>query len=351
MYAQDIVSNSRIGHNMSLISPLHGVSGLTSVEVCAGAGGQALGLERSGFKHLALVEVDQDCCATLKLNRPDWAVFAQDLRGFDSSVYRGVDLFAGGLPCPPFSVAGKQLGEADERNLFSAALQHVNNLNPAAVLFENVRGLLNPQFDAFRRRFQERFEQLGFRSEWRLVHAAHYGVPQLRPRLLFVALKRELWPYFAWPEPIFQRPPTVGEVLGDLIREAGWIGADSWVRQANDIAPTIVGGSKKHGGPDLGPTRAREAWRKLGVDGRGIADKPPSREFEGSPRLTVRMVARLQGFTDDWHISGRKTAAYRQVGNAFPPPVAQVVGFQIATALLAARRDGVVNADARSIAL
>ena len=116
MYAQDIVSDSRIGHNMTgLISPLHGISRLTSVEVCACACGQALGLERSGFKHVALVEVDKDCCATLRLNRPDWEIFAEDLREFDSSAYRGVDLFAGGLPCPPFSIAGKQLGEADER--------------------------------------------------------------------------------------------------------------------------------------------------------------------------------------------------------------------------------------------
>jgi DNA (cytosine-5)-methyltransferase 1 len=119
--------------------------------------------------------------------------------------------------------------------------------------------------------------------------------------------------------------------------EAGWKGANTWAERAKDVAPTIVGGSKKHGGPDLGPTRARAAWKKLGVDGLGIADAPPSVGFHGHPRLTIRMVARLQGFTDDWRFSGGKTAAYRQVGNAFPPPVAQAVGFQIASALLAFR--------------
>ena len=109
-----------------------------------------------------------------------------------------------------------------------------------------MRGLLNPRFDKFRRDFQDRFEGLGFRSEWRLVHAAHYGVPQLRPRLLFVALKKELWSYFAWPEPIFQRPPTVGEALEDLMREDGWRGADSWIRQANDTSPQQLSGVPKN---------------------------------------------------------------------------------------------------------
>jgi len=104
-----------------------------------------------------------------------------------------------------------------------------------------------------------------------------------------------------------------------------------------EIAPTIVGGSKKHGGPDLGPTRARKAWAALGVDGLGIADEAPPRNFVGMPRLTTRMVARLQGFSDSWQFSGKKTPSYRQVGNAFPPPVALAVGKQIAGVLTARR--------------
>jgi DNA (cytosine-5)-methyltransferase 1 len=103
--------------------------------------------------------------------------------------------------------------------------------------------------------------------------------------------------------------------------------------QADEIAPTIVGGSKKHGGPDLGPTRARRAWAALAVEGRTLAPEAPDPFHKGMPRLTVRMVARIQGFPDDWHFTGAKTNAYRQVGNAFPPPVAQAVAMQLREAI------------------
>ena len=123
----------------------------------------------------------------------------------------------------------------------------------------------------------------------------------------------------------------MGGLLADLMAAGGWPGAAGWAARASGIAPTIVGGSKKHGGPDLGPTRARAAWQLLGVNGLGIADEPPGPDFPAGqlPKLTVRMVARLQGFPDWWEFAGRKTAAYRQVGNAFPPPVARALGAAI----------------------
>jgi len=118
----------------------------------------------------------------------------------------------------------------------------------------------------------------------------------------------------------------------------GWRDAEEWSLRADEIAPTIVGGSHKHGGPDLGPTRARRAWAALGVDGLGIADEAPGPDFdEAMPRLTVRMVARLQGFPDEWKFSGGKTASYRQVGNAFPPPFAKAVAESLRICLTAAR--------------
>jgi DNA (cytosine-5)-methyltransferase 1 len=127
------------------------------------------------------------------------------------------------------------------------------------------------------------------------------------------------------------------------MNEQEWRGAASWRERANEIAPTLVGGSKKHGGPDLGPTRAKKAWAALGVDGLGLADAPPESNFVGMPRLTVRMTARIQGFPDSWRFAGKKTASYRQIGNAFPPPVAQAVGTSIMAALEAASKRTVLR--------
>lgn len=311
---------------------------LSSVEICAGAGGQALGLERSGFHHRAVVEIDSDAANTLRLNRPEWNVIEGDVLDFDiSSFSDDLDLLAGGVPCPPFSIAGKQLGPDDERDLFPRALELTEAARPRAVMLENVRGLSQPRFAGYRSELIVAFEKLGYTVFWETVVSADFGLPQLRPRFVLVALLNPFAEYFAWPKPL-GRAVTVGEVLEPLMAEKGWPGAQEWARKANSIGPTLVGGSKKHGGPDLGPSRAREAWKKLGVKGSSIAEDPPAPGFTTDPnvdmpRLTVRMGATLQGFPPDWRWSGGKTAAWKQVGNAFPPPVAEAVGKNIASAL------------------
>jgi DNA (cytosine-5)-methyltransferase 1 len=312
------------------------VSQLRSVEICAGAGGQALGLEQAGFGHEFVVEIDPDACETLRLNRGgDWKILEGSVADVDGRAFGQVDLFAGGVPCPPFSIAGRQLGRDDERDLFPQALRLIEESAPRAVLLENVRGLATARFDGYRAQVVGRLRELGFQTWWDLVHASEHGVPQLRPRFVLVAIRQPWSDRFRWPEPASGPTPAVGEVLADLMAAGGWPGADQWPARAAGIGPTIVGGSKKHGGPDLGPTRARAGWRQLGVDGLGIADAPPGPLFpaDGLPKLTMRMVARLQGFPDDWAFAGRKTAAYRQVGNAFPPPVARALGQAIAAAL------------------
>lgn len=310
---------------------------LSSVEMCAGAGGQAFGLEQAGYAHEALVEIEKDYCKTLRFNRPGWNVLDRSLVDFDGLPYKGIDLLAGGLPCPPFSKAGKQLGEDDERNLFPEALRLVDECRPKAIMIENVRGFLDAVFEDYRIYLKSQLKKLGYVADWRLLNASEFGVPQLRPRVVIVALKKDAAASFEWPAVSAHNPSTVGETLIDLMAANGWRGANAWRERASEIAPTIVGGSKKHGGPDLGPTRARKAWAALGVNGLSIADAAPERDFVGMPRLTTRMVARLQGFPDSWQFAGGKTVAYRQVGNAFPPPVAQAVAIQIKKALSAVK--------------
>lgn len=306
---------------------------LTSVEICTGAGGQALGLEQAGFHHLALVEIEPPACETLRLNRPKWNVIQGDVRDFDGSSFRGVDLLAAGVPCPPFSVAGKQLGSDDERDLFPEVIRLTREMQPRAVFVENVRGLFDSRFEGYRNAVRADLEDLGYVARWEMLNASDFGVPQLRPRTLLVAIKGSHARAFTWPQTTLIPAPTVGEALYDEMASRGWRGAKAWAVAADSVAPTIVGGSKKHGGPDLGPTRARAQWSRLGVDGRTIAAEPPHEDYEGMPRLTVRMAAILQGFPREWEFAGKKTQAYRQVGNAFPPPVAKAVGQSIRRAL------------------
>jgi DNA (cytosine-5)-methyltransferase 1 len=306
------------------------------VEVCAGAGGQSLGLELAGFEHELAVELDPSACSTLRYNRPHWKIAEGDVANADvwnPARYEGIDLLAGGVPCPPFTIAGKQLGATDERDLFAWAVELCGTVQPRALLLENVRGLSMPRFSGYRQHVLDRLARLGYVADWRLLHASGYGVPQLRPRFVLVAMRPDDFGHFTWPEPQ-GAPATVGETLRDLMAANGWRGAAVWAKKASDIAPTIVGGSKKHGGPDLGPTRAKRAWREMGVDALGIADAAPGRHDPVTllPKLTCEMVARLQGWDGaeyQWTFTGRKTANYRQIGNAFPPPVARAIGERI----------------------
>lgn len=338
---------------MSVGPPYDGIvsdQGLSVVEVCSGAGGQSLGLHKAGFTHKLAVEIDETAAETLRANL-DAPVLVGDVADpslWSAADYANVDLFAGGVPCPPFSAAGKQLGTSDERDLFAWAIEQAAVMRPRAVMLENVRGLSAPRFAAYRQRILDRLEEIGYVGEWKLLHAADFGVPQLRPRFVLVAMPAEEMRYFHWPEPLPESRVTVGEALHDLMAADGWRYADAWREAANDVGPTLVGGSKKHGGADLGPTRAKAGWAKLHVDGRGIADRAPDRKSlsfrTAPPRLTIEMAARIQGWAaeDAYEFSGRKTSQYRQIGNAFPPPVAEAVGRSIRLAL---GRDGVERTD------
>ena len=299
-----------------------------------------MGLEMAGFHHVALVEYERDYCNALQQNRPEWNVICADVKEFSGKPYRNkIDLFAGGVPCPPFSIAGKQLGSADERDLFPEALRLIEEIRPRAIMLENVRGFLDPSFSEYRNSILKKIDELGYNVNIKLLNASDYGVPQLRPRVVIVGIRKDIKGVFCYPVETPEQTKTVGQTLADLMDENDWMGASDWVKQASSIAPTVVGGSKKHGGPDLGPVRARKAWAALGVDGLGIANEAPQKDFEGMPRLTPRMIARIQGFPDSWSFGNKKTAACRMIGNAFPPPVAKAVGEEIRRVL----ENGCVN--------
>jgi DNA (cytosine-5)-methyltransferase 1 len=315
-------------------------SGLSCIEICSGAGGQALGLELAGFHALAHVENDVHACSTLRLNRPKWNVIEDDVRNFSATEFKGVDLLAGGVPCPPFSKAGKQLGSEDRRDLFPEALRLVDECRPKVVMLENVRGFLDAVFTDYRMGLKKELKAMGYETSWHLLNASDFGVPQLRPRVVVVGVRTDLAAHFYPPMPLTDGiyTKTVGEALVDLMAENGWEGAFHWAANANEIAPTLVGGSKKHGGADLGPTRAKKAWASLGVNGKALADSAPTKGFTEMPKLTLRMAARIQGFPDEWQFAGGKTASYRQIGNAFPPPVAKAVATKIKEAILSASK-------------
>lgn len=235
-------------------------------------------------------------------------------------------------------------------------LELVDHLEPKAVMIENVRGLLDPKFAEYRQDIIKRLKSMGYeKCYWDVLEAKNYGVPQLRPRAILVAMKPEYARYFEHHKPAEAKLVTVGEALEDSMRERydavsndprAETAFKNWYEKALEgVAPTVVGGSKKHGGADLGPTRAKRAWAELGVCGMGVANEPDEMKdvdrdlfAAAGPKLTVTQAALIQGFPKDWKFSGRKTAAYRQVGNAFPPPVAQAVGDQIYAAFEAAAK-------------
>ena len=390
---------------------------LTSIEICAGAGGQAVGLHNAGFDHLALVEWDQHAVSTLRANVGRWpgwtpqkaqALDPMDVKEFlTSDAFQGLDLrgdtldlFAGGVPCPPFSLAGKRLGEDDERDLFPEALNIIEKLTPKAVMIENVRGILEPPevFIEYRGRILDRLRRAGYtvpnvdtslspeaqdlemRKVWRRLDAKDFGVPQLRPRAILVAIREDFSKpgvnEFCWPLGVKGDEATVAESLKRTMRERclpywdknKWgepakpgqrTGEDvynDWLDAARKsaaagrrVAPTLVGGSRKHGGADLGPTRAKRAWAAMGVDAMGVANDlkacDPERDLfrENGPMLTVEQAAIIQGFPRNWRFQGKKTAQYRQVGNAFPPPVAEAVGRAIAAVLRPEHREELLS--------
>jgi DNA (cytosine-5)-methyltransferase 1 len=245
---------------------------LFSFEICAGGGGQALGLETAGFEPAALVEIDHHCCNTLRLNRPHWEVLENDIKHVNGKAYQGVDLLSGGVPCPPFSKAGKQLGGQDERDLFPEALRLTDEIRPKAVMLENVRGFLDAVFEDYRIHLKKQFEKMGYVADWRLMNASDYGVSQLRPRVVVIALRKEYANSFSWPTASQRNPKSVGALLKDLMMDRGWPGPreqtilprQSWVDPKNMEARTWARPApKKPGRHSVSTAKAWLIYRQI----------------------------------------------------------------------------------------
>lgn len=310
-----------------------------SLEICAGSGAQALGLERAGFDPILLIDCKADACSTIELNRPEWDVLCMDLTRFRPSMrpdVLGVDLVSGGLPRVKSPAAVGRTEDTEERRVLRAAITLACEIKPKALLLENVPDLVEGiDFSADRSWIEDKLRQAGLRTGWKVLNAADFGVPQNRKSGFLVALQDPYFTRFVWPEPSGAPAPTVGQVLGPSMAAHDWPGVELWIRKADRIAPALVGGSERRGGADLGPTGSKKAWAALGVNGNSLGDGPPGPDFPttGEPKLTVEQAALIQAFPADWKLFGGKTSRYRQVGHAMPPPLATAVGLSIATAL------------------
>nr|WP_042434190.1 DNA cytosine methyltransferase [Streptacidiphilus anmyonensis] len=309
------------------------------MELCAGAGGQALGLERAGFDPVLLIDHQEHVCRTVGLNRPSWDIRCGDVRAFDPDEHpkaMGVDLLSGGLPRIKSAATAARSDDHEEREVFETAVNLVARIRPKAVLLENMPELVEKDdFVSERSLIEEELQKQGYHVFWGVLDAADFGVPQHRRCGLLVALTEPYHSAFVWPAPIPAQRRTVGQVLATSMASAGWPGAGSWAANADKVGPALVGGSDRRGGADLGPTGTKNAWAVLGVNGNSLGDDVPDADFPPgeSPKLTVRQAALLQCFPEDWGFAGGKTKEYRQIGHAMPPPLATAVGGAIAAAL------------------
>ncbi len=340
--------------------------GCVVLEICAGAGGMALGLQKAGFKHAALYDFEaRNCTALVKNGFPEEIVICEDVSGMKGrALFRGkVDLLAGSPPCQPFSAAGRRWGEDDERDLFPDVLRLMEEIGPRAVLLENVGGFMERRHQDYRLRILRSMEELGYRVALRRVHARMVGIPQSRERIVILALRPEVAARFRWPFMPEVRTEYLEDFLKPYVLATRHPRARDWVRDPRFLAvrpgfrakdgldvdaPTILAGE----GRDCcrtGGDGTRAIWRDLGfypdaffkeAEVRGHGFHAMRREVLASSKeepdllpITVEMMAALQGFPDGWRFAEKKGEARQQVGNAFPPALAQRIGIAIRAAL------------------
>jgi len=321
------------------------------LELFAGAGGLAIGMEKAGFKSVLLNELDKHACNTLRLNRPKWNVIEGDVSKLDFTEYKNsIDILSGGFPCQAFSYAGKKLGFQDARGtLFYEFARAVKETNPKIIVAENVRGLLKHENGKTLEAIKSVIDEIGYHLvEPRVLKAVFYQVPQKRERLFLVAIRKDLAPYvsFNWPSP-YKRimtmrdalkagelyptdvPPSIGqkypkrksEILA-LVPQGGY-----WRDLPEKIQREYMKASYFLGGGKTGMAR-RLSWDEPSLT---LTCAPAQKQTERchpeeTRPLTVREYARIQTFPDDWQFSGPITAQYKQIGNAVPVNLAYAMG-------------------------
>jgi DNA (cytosine-5)-methyltransferase 1 len=320
------------------------------IELFAGAGGLALGMEHAGFKSVLLNEIDRHACDTLRTNRPSWNVVEGDVSAIDFSAYKDqVDILSGGFPCQAFSYAGNKLGFEDTRGtLFFEFARAIKESNPKVILGENVRGLFRHDEGRTLEAIKATIDELGYQLvEPRVLKAMFYQVPQKRERLLLVGVRKDLAKYveFSWPSP-YCRIMTMRDALkkGELFptNVPKSAGQQYPKRKAEILAQVPPGGYWR----DLSDELQREYMKKsyfLGGGKTGMARRlawdEPSLTLTCSPAqkqterchpsetrpLTIREYARIQTFPDNWVFSGPITAQYKQIGNAVPVNLAYAI--------------------------
>lgn len=326
----------------------------TSIELFAGGGGLALGMEKAGFHHVMLNEFDHSACQTLKTNRPEWNVVEGDVHNVDFTPYRGkVDFLSGGFPCQAFSYAGEKRGFEDARGtLFFELARAVKEIQPKVFMGENVRGLFTHENGQTLQVIKDVIADLGYTLiEPRVLKAIMYQVPQKRERLILIAIRNDIADKvtFRWPTPyhkiltlrdafckgvlyntdvpdsIGQKYPQRKREIMDMVPMGG-----NWNNLPVEIQKEYLKGSFGLGGGKTGIARRLS----LNEPSLTLTCAPAMKQTERchpleTRPLNVREYARIQTFPDDWHFCGKMDAQYKQIGNAVPVNLAAAIGRSI----------------------
>jgi len=332
-----------------LIKP---VRAFQSVELFAGAGGLALGIEKAGFNVIFLNEIDKDACETLRYNRPNWQILEADICKLDfrKLIDNEVDLLTGGFPCQAFSYAGEKLGFADTRGtLFFEFSRAIKEIQPKVFLGENVRGLLQHDNGRTIKTIQSVLSQIGYTLvPPQVLNALFYRVPQKRQRLFLVGIRNDLVPFaqFEWPSPCPQIMTLADALKAGALFETDVATSPGHLyppRKAAILQHVPPGGCWRHLPIDL---QREYMLGSMHLDGgktgiaRRLAWDEPCLTLTCSPAqkqterchpdetrpLTIREYARIQTFPDFWEFCGSLSSQYRQIGNAVPVNLAEAVG-------------------------